>query len=126
MRSKNMKDLHAASEKVSISVKRVLPFRGSCEKTISVKKPLNNGRRRRSPRDEWKSYFRFQPCGYIRARASGGTAKRKYFKKRVIYIRDPSVLDGDFMCLSGNGRYEAINFKNPDYPSAGLPLYCEM
>lgn len=66
------------------------------------------------------------PCGYIRARTSGGTAKRECFKERVIYIRGPSVLEGDFMCLSGNGRYEAINFKNPDYPSAGLPLYCKM
>lgn len=28
------------------------------------------------------------------------------------------------MCLSGNGRYEAINFKNPDYPSAASSLCC--
>lgn len=71
------------------------------------------------------------------ARAREGTAKCECFKERVIYIRDPSAHDGDFMCLSGNGRYEAINFKNPDYIPSGrrvrrraaarrrAPLCCE-
>jgi len=55
--------------------------------------------------------YRYRIPPRARARADG--AKRECFKERVIYIRGPSAHGGDFMCLSGNGRYEAINFKNP-------------